>query len=121
MMIFFRPDILKWDCCLIMFGYMFRSFKHTGTMILLRLFYEAEDSLRSFLRLCIAARWILDLLRVLQQPLGRLYGAEQIDERWQVPALLRGLSPAPANDRHRYRWLPAHPCPENLQISTPVG
>lgn len=68
-----------------------------------------------------AARWILDLFRILQQPLGCLYGAKQIDEGWQVPALLRGLSPPPANDWHCHRWILAHPCPENLQVSTPVG
>lgn len=50
-----------------------------------------------------------------------MYGAEQTDEGWQVPALLRGLPPPPANDWHCHRRLLAHSCPENLQISTPVG
>lgn len=71
--------------------------------------------------LCSSARWLLDLLRILQQPLGCLYGAQQANEGREVPTFFRGLSPPSANDRHRYRRLLAHPCSEDLQISASVG
>lgn len=71
--------------------------------------------------LCSSARWLLDLFRILQQPLGCLYGAQQANEGREVPTFFWGLSPPSANDRHRYRRLLAHPCSENLQISTSVG
>ncbi len=75
----------------------------------------------SVLTVCHTARRFLDLFRVLQQPPGCVYGALQADEGRPLSALLRGLPPAPADDRHRHRRLPPHPGAEDLQVSAAAG
>lgn len=67
------------------------------------------------------ARWVLDLLGVLQQPRGRLHGAGPADAGRPLPALFRSLPTGAANDGRSHRWLPADASAEDLQIPTAAG
>lgn len=68
-----------------------------------------------------AARWVLDLLGVLQQPRGRLHGAGPAHAGRPIPALFRGLPAGAANDGRCHRRLPADAGAEDLQIPTAAG
>lgn len=67
------------------------------------------------------ARGLRHLLRVLQQPPGRLRGAGRPDAAAPLPALFRGLPVAPADDRHRAGRLPADARAEDLQVPAAAG